>query len=76
MMVDEPLPTPVVARRQIKIDSILRTLGRWFDRAVERDTPRHSDVDDRAQEEEEDELEYPALHDNILRRFSTLAWFS
>ena len=66
-MVDEPLPTPVVARRQIKIDPILLTLGRWFDRAVERDTPRHADVDDRAEEEEHDELGNPSLHGNILR---------
>ena len=28
----------------------------------------HGDVDDRAEEKEDDELEHPALHDNILRR--------
>ena len=68
MMVDEPLPTAVVARRQIKIDWILLPLGRWFARAVVRDGPRHSDVDDRAEEKEYDELGKTAFHDIILRR--------
>lgn len=31
-------------------------------------TPRHTDVDDRAKEKENDELGKPALHGNILRR--------
>ena len=76
MMVDEPLPTPVDARRQIKIDPILLTLGQWFARAVERDGPRHSNIHDRAEQQEDDELGKTVLHGNILRRFSTLVWFS
>ncbi len=35
--------------------------------------PRHGDVHDRAEDEEDDELEQPALHDNILRRWLSLS---
>ena len=42
----------------------------------QRAPPRHSDVDDRAEEEEHDELEQVALHNNILRHiFSSPAAF-
>ena len=34
---------------------------------VKPNTPRHADVDDRAEEKEHDELESPAFHDIILR---------
>ncbi|MCH8316821.1 MAG: hypothetical protein IIA64_12690 [Planctomycetes bacterium] len=34
----------------------------------QRTPPRHGDVHDRAEEEEEHELEQAALHDNILRQ--------
>ncbi len=43
-------------------------IARHLDEHPSKTPPRHGDVDDRAEEEEEDELEYPALHGNILRQ--------